>query len=402
MKPVTDRIPTTPVCRASRRTFLKQSALLTAAVPAGWSAEASLARTPTSVRLCTRYDYDTVRPILARMLNEIGGVGNLLRQKHVTVKVNLVNSPVHTWGGLPIELTTVTHPVVAMALGSLLIEHGARRVTFCDQLPFEDLGEAAFARYNYRLSDFRRVMDDRVRFENTRNMGSHSGYDIVKTTTAGYLSTGWEVNKTYTQTDVLVSLTKLKSHVSGGVTLGMKNLFGVPPSSLYGDDLGDEPNEAATGYRSTMMHSCSRKPLTSVDFFTGNSKEGEHGFNVPHCIVDLNAAFPIHLTVIDGISTISNAEGTWMGQQVEVCRPNLLIAGLNPVCTDAVAAHVMGFDADADHGSPPFSNGLNHLRMARQAGLGENRVKHLDQLGDPPQVVRYPFLPTYQRERSAS
>ena len=39
-------------------------------------------------------------------------------------------------------------------------------------------------------------------------------------------------------------MAKLKNHETCGVTLSMKNIFGMTPASIYGDDAGrDEPNE---------------------------------------------------------------------------------------------------------------------------------------------------------------
>jgi hypothetical protein len=113
-------------------------------------------------------------------------------------------------------------------------------------------------------------MDGRARFENTRSRGAFRDYATVKVPGGGELANLWEVNRAYVDTDVIVSLGKLKSHVSGGVTGGMKNLFGVPPSSLYGDDLEKEPDENAVGYRTNTMHACTRSPLTSVTSFTEN------------------------------------------------------------------------------------------------------------------------------------
>ena len=77
----------------------------------------------------------------------------------------------------------------------------------------------------------------------------------------------------------------------------MKNLFGVPPSSLYGDDLKEQPDENAIGYRSGTMHDCVRKPLTSTATFIGPSVRGDHGFNVPgknEWYTTHGDVFPIH------------------------------------------------------------------------------------------------------------
>jgi uncharacterized protein (DUF362 family) len=354
----------------------------------------------TSIGLCKRYDFGEVRRTLAAMLDELEDVRSLVKGKHVTVKVNLVNTSEADVAGVPLWLTVTVHPIVAMALGSLLTDYGARAVAFCDQLPFRLPDEEAFLGYGFRLKEFNQAMDGRARFENTRNRGRHSDYAVVKVPDGGEVASAWEVNQAYVKSDVLVSLGKLKSHVSGGVTGGMKNLFGVPPSSLYGDDLKGEPDETAIGYRTDTMHTCTRKPLTSGGWFTGKCVPGDHGYNVPRFIVDLAAAFPIDLVVIDGISAIQTGEGWWLGSMVSVTRPGLLIAGRNPVCTDAVAAAVMGFNPDALDHTAPFINGTNYLALARRRGLGENRIDRLEITGVSLDRARFEYQPTYQRVRS--
>jgi len=404
-----DHVPQCPGGVLSRRDFLKYTAAAAALVPvaaalplpgAAAATDRPARRALTGIGLCKRYDFAEVRRTLAVMLEELGDVRALVKGKHVTVKVNLVNTSEADVAGVPLWLTVTVHPVVAMALGSLLTDFGARTVTFCDQLPFRSPDEEAFSGYGFRLKDFNQAMDGRARFENTRNRGRHGDYALVKVPGGGELASAWEVSQTYVKTDVLVSLGKLKSHVSGGVTGGMKNLFGVPPSSLYGDDLKAEPDEAAIGYRTDTMHTCTREPLTSVGSFSGKSVQGDHGHNVPRFIVDLAAAFPIDLVVIDGISTIQTAEGWWLGSMVSVTRPGLLIAGRNPVCTDAVAAAVMGFNPDAPDRTLPFINGTNYLALARRRGLGENRISQLEIAGVGLQRARFEYQPTYQRIHS--
>ena len=402
-------VPRCPGGGLTRRDFLRSLAATSAVVAAGVAPAGALAaeapaaaerpvpRAVTTLGLCKRYDYAAVRRALGRMFDELGDVRRLVRRRHVTVKVNLVNTSAEDVCGIPLWLTVTVHPVVARALGSLLVEYGAREVVFCDQLPFRTPDAEAFAGYGYKLDEFRAAMDGRVRFENTRNRGRHGTYAWVKVPD-GELATAWEVNRTYVDTDVLVSLTKLKSHVSGGITGTLKNLFGVPPSSLYGEDLEDAPDENATGYRGATMHSCVRLPLTSAPSFTGRSVRGDHGYNVPRFIVDLAAAFPIHLAVIDGISTIQSAEGWWNGAMVTVTRPGVLIAGRNPVCTDAVAAAVMGFNPDAPDRTWPFVNGTNHLALARRRGLGENRLDRLEIAGVGLEAARFEFHSTYRRQ----
>jgi uncharacterized protein (DUF362 family) len=412
MKPLACNLKTAPRCPGgvlTRRDFLKSAAALAATlpvapVPALAAAPArTLPRPPravTAIGLCQRYEFAAVRRALAGLLDELGDVRRLVRNKHVTVKVNLVNTSGEDVAGVPLWLTVTVHPVVARALGSLLVDYGARAVVFCDQLPFRSLEADAFAGYGFHLADFNRVMKDRARFVNTRNRGPHTTYALVKVPGGGELANAWEVNRAYVDTDVLVSLAKLKSHVSGGITGGMKNLYGLPPSSLYGDDLDREPDENAVGYRNKAMHNCTHQPLTSVRTFTGKSVAGDHGFNVPRFIVDLAAAFPIDLVVIDGISAIQTAEGWWNGSMVSVTRPGLLLAGRNAVCTDAVAAAVMGFDPDAPDRTWPFVNGTNHLALARRKGLGENRLSEIEIAGVALARARFEYQPTFRRTAS--
>ncbi len=182
--------------------------------------------------------------------------------------------------------------------------------------------------------------------------------------------------------------------------MGMKNLIGVPPSSLYGDDVKDQPDENAIGYRGRTVHTCESKPLTSVDTYTGKWVVQDHGYNVPRLIVDLNAAFPIDLTVVDGISTIQTAEGWWNGSMVSVTRPGLLIAGRNAVCTDSVSAAIMGFDPNAADRTHPFANGTNYLAMSRRKGIGENRINNIEIAGVDLETARFEYQPTYQRVNS--
>lgn len=398
-------LPRCPGGRLTRRDFLKCAATAaTGVLPAAsfgrtafaGSSALGVPRAPTAIGLCRSYAYREVREALGKMLEELEGVRRLVRGRRVVVKVNLVNSSDADVTGVPLWLTVTAHPAVAMALGHWLVRWGAREVVFGDQLPFRTSDEEAFAGYGFRLSEFNQAMDGRARFENTRNQGRHKDYGYVRVPD-GELSTGWEVNRTYLEADVLVSLGKLKSHVSGGITGGLKNLFGVPPSSLYGDDLKGEPDETAIGYRTNTMHNCTDRPVTSVRAFTGRSVEGDHGYNVPRFIVDLAAAFPISLVVIDGISAIQGAEGWWIGSLVSVVRPGVLIAGLNPVCTDSVAAGVMGFDPDAPDRAWPFANGTNHLALARRRGLGENRLRELEVVGTPLEVARCEYQPTFRR-----
>ena len=117
----------------------------------------------------------------------------------------------------------------------LLGDVGRRSAVTCQPVADRGAGDAeAFRGYGFDLAEFNRGMEGRAAFVNTRNRGSHRGYAVAKVPGGGELASAWEVHRAYVDTDVLVSLTKLKSHVSGGITGGLKNLFGLPPMKPYG------------------------------------------------------------------------------------------------------------------------------------------------------------------------
>jgi hypothetical protein len=63
-------------------------------------------------------------------------------------------------------------------------------------------------------------------------------------------------------------------------------------------------------------------------------------------------------------------------------RPNLLIAGLNPVCTDAVSTAVMGYDPRAVRGQTPFPGCDNTMLLAEAHGVGSADLSRIDVCGD--------------------
>jgi hypothetical protein len=72
--------------------------------------------------------------------------------------------------------------------------------------------------------------------------------------------------------------------------------------------------------------------------------------------------------------------------------PGVLIAGLNPVSTDAVGIAVMGYaNPRAPRGVKPFQDCDNHLLMAEQAGLGTADLAQIDLRGLPIEKARYPY-----------
>jgi uncharacterized protein (DUF362 family) len=115
----------------------------------------------------------------------------------------------------------------------------------------------------------------------------------------------------------IISAAKLKTHSSTGVTLGMKNLFGLLPDKF---------------------------------------KAKYHARGISKVIVDINTVIKPVLTVIDGFIAMEG-KGPVDGTRVKM---DLIIASKDVVAADATGCRVMGID--------PHS--LSHTRRAAEKGLG--------------------------------
>src|SRR5260370_28979156 len=84
---------------------------------------------PVSIARCRSYDGDLTGE-LSTMFDQLGGLGRIVKNKTVTIKVNLTGSPGVRFQGKPLGLTHYTHPKMAGAMAYLLERSGARRVRF--------------------------------------------------------------------------------------------------------------------------------------------------------------------------------------------------------------------------------------------------------------------------------
>jgi uncharacterized protein (DUF362 family) len=73
---------------------------------------------------CDSYGSELVST-LAKMFDQLGGLGRLVKGKTVAIKLNLTGNPDSRLGYLPIELTTWTHPAVIGAAVHLIGQAGA-------------------------------------------------------------------------------------------------------------------------------------------------------------------------------------------------------------------------------------------------------------------------------------
>lgn len=345
---------------------------------------------------CREYGVE-VRKALDAAFDALGGIGRLVKDKTVTVKINLTGSNFAALFRRPVGESYMTHPATVMALTASLFAAGARRVRLVESTNLRRPLERTLVEAGFDLNALLAL--GRVEAEDTRNLGRGREYAALKVPGGGHLFESFELNHAYADTDVFVSLCKLKTHVTTGVTLTMKNLFGITPNSLYGDE---SPSENATKGRSRLHRiggwterenpSPFDPPGSKREFF----EPKDDGYRVPRIITDLCGARPIDLGIIDGITTLNYAEGPWVPrrERQKIAHPGVLVCGLNPVATDAVGTAIMGFDnVRAPRGIAPFKPGDNHLMLAEAAGLGPCDLERIDVAGTPIAAVRSRAFP---------
>jgi uncharacterized protein (DUF362 family) len=342
---------------------------------------------PVAIQRCTSYDPQLLRATIQNGFNLIGGIQKLVSNKTVTIKINVTGGP-GTLGGLPGYRTYQIHPHMLAAVCAAITDAGARRIIVVEsqyslKTPEEVLGGAG-----WDIKMIRSAGGNKVTFEDTRNRGKWPSYSRLKVPWDGCLYPAYLLNQAYEKTDVFVSLAKLKDHLSAGITLGAKNLFGITPISLYGNQA---PNENGLEPRLDILHDGKRPVPASVPGMVNHTLPVDWRHRVPRVTADLVSARPVDLCVIDGIETNRAGEGPWC-PHAQPLRPNLLLAGRNVVCTDAVGMGVMGYDPQAGHGQFPFP-GDNHLLLLAQAGVGTIDRKRIEVLGLPIEKALFPFNP---------
>ncbi|MCP4245507.1 MAG: hypothetical protein GY778_00515, partial [bacterium] len=102
---------------------------------------------------------------------------------------------------------------------------------------------------------------------------------------------------------------------------------------------------------------------------------------------------PVDLSIIDGI----HAQAVNMGTSGLPLSPGLLVAGSNPVSTDAVGAALMGFDPMADRGQVPFEYCDSHLKLAEDAGIGSRDLSRIEVAGPPIHDIAYNYRAQWRK-----
>ena len=367
-------------CRPTRRAFLTNAGLaaLGSSLPIRTARAVEAAAAPVALARCTSYGADLVA-VLAKMFDQIGGLGRLAKGKTVAVKVNLTGNPDSRLGFLPIGFTTWTHPGVIAAVVHLLSKSGARHIRILES-PWKSAEpvEEYMAAAGWDPAVFSSAADH-VEFENTNFLGFGKKYVRFPVPHGGHLFPAFDLNHSYADCDTFVSIGKMKEHLTAGITLSMKNCFGITPCTIYGDGAPkDEPGLMPLGGRFP-IHSGSRQPAACSPPEKDPTTPRQGGYRVPRCVADLVAARPVHLAIIDGIDAQTGGEG--IGRNTRHVTPHLLVAGTNTVCVDAVATALMGFDPMADRGTAPFEYCDSTLRLAEELGVGTRDLKRIEVIG---------------------
>lgn len=143
--------------------------------------------------------------------------------------------------------------------------------------------------------------------------------------------------------DVVVSMPKLKTHHWAGVTLSLKNMFGVMPGAVY-----------------------------------GWPKNVLHWAGITESILDINAA----LTRVDRFNIVDGVIGMEGNGPIQG-RPRhagVLVLGRDPVAVDATACRIMRVVPER----------VNYLREAGRF-LGNLEPSHVEQRGEDPAAVAVNF-----------
>ena len=147
--------------------------------------------------------------------------------------------------------------------------------------------------------------------------------------------------------DIIVSMPKVKTHHWAGVTLSLKNMFGIVPGMKY-------------GWPKNLLHWC----------------------GIHESILDICATVPIQFVIADGI-TAMEGNGPLQGSPRNMGK---VVLADDPVAADATCARLMGFDPAR----------VEHIRVAGDF-LGNLDARSIEMAGDRMLPPTRPFevLPAF-------
>ncbi len=352
---------------------------------------ASAPTAPVAIARCKSYGAEFLAAT-EKMFDQLGGIGRIVKGKTVTIKINLTGGETTRLDHLPMGRSCWSHPRTVGAVIHLLDKAGARRIRVVEGAW---VWPASLEEFMLKAGwDPNLLLQAAPRVELVNTNLPYKGakpYSRFTVPHGGLLFPAYDLSTVYAESDVLVSMAKLKEHLTAGVTLSIKNLFGITPTTIYGNKVPlDEPAPVPYGGRQEIGHDGRRQPPKSSPPEKDPTTPRQAGYRIPRIIADLSAAIPPGLEIIEGIETIAGAELPRPGYAVAVS-PGVLLAGTNPVSTDAVAMAVMGFDPMAERGTAPFETCDNTLRLAEELGVGTRDLGRIEVVGAAIKDVAFKF-----------
>ena len=246
----------------------------------------------------------------------------------IALKFNMGHTKVERFEGRRRELVD---DAVCRAVLRLLRERTSASLVASDTFGREADGKTTpYFNYKPLLDEFGVEYDE-------SNLPPFAEYDVPG---GGYMFRRYTLSRCWQEADEVISVAKMKNHLFMGVTLCMKNLFGLTPTIR------------PEGRGRTYFH---------------------HAIRLSYVLPDLARITNPCLNIIDALT------GQWgreWGGEGRVC--DALIAGDQIVATDAVGAHLMGHDPASDWPRPPFRRDRNHLLVAAQGGFGTVDLDEID------------------------
>jgi len=178
------------------------------------------------------------------------------------------------------------------------------------------------------------LAEDSILFIDLNESSSNKTKNLGKTSKLEHLYFPAEV----LEADIVVSVAKMKTHHWAGVTLSMKNLFGIMPGIVY-----------------------------------GWPKNVLHWAGLHECIFDITATLKPHLAIVDGIVGMEG-DGPIMGTPIE---SKVIVVGKNLPAVDATCARIMGVDPQK----------IDYLKHS-SGRIGAIKESNIDQRGENIQSVR--------------
>ncbi len=249
-----------------------------------------------------------------KALEAMGGISRFVKKgQRVVLKPNMsFNNPP--------DRASTTHPLVVVTVAQACLEAGAQRVFVLDY-PLRK-GELCLERSGI-LDACRPLKGVYVAALEEKKF-----FREIKVP-QGKLFDRVEVMREVLDSEVLINLPQAKSHSATGVSLGIKGLMGL-----------------------------------IWDRGSFHSK-----YDIDEALTDLATVLKPNLTILDATRALVSGGPGGPG---EVVKPNLIIAGIDPVAVDSFAVSLVPW-----YGQKFKGRQVKHLLMAHQRGLGKIDVDQL-------------------------